>query len=427
MKSIVSFCIGVLLAFGLYMPCMGEPAALPVPKMFGTSSEQEVESVRLLSQQLVDMLSNRSPLNERLSLLNYRRLLSFVVKKCHQSPTMATLRRDREREMRLALTNEKYLNMEKDLLALGMVSTNENIKGMSRLFLCKVLGSTAGQGSMSEDLNRIIKAGYPETFEGFGDSDWIVLECSAFVGDVQALDFLRGIFLCDRKCDDKTRRLASRALTEAGFPIAKSQPSVLKSSDSVLLRGAFSALCDDGMFGGYERYGLWQMKRLATKVVETKSLPLEDRLLISKLAVNFPRDINKNVVQGLSKQEVEELRTAILTLIKQGDDDVKEVATMGVFPCIIRDEDVELCRELMKNLRPRVRTKGAYVLVRRSKKIIEACSDILLTLLDDESLEVRREAYLVLKVGLKEPASNWESAETIASERPKLEQAYQKK
>ena len=408
------------------MGCMGE-AVSPTAKVSGTSSEQEIESVRLLSQQLVDMLSNRIPLNERLSLLNYRKLLSFVVRKCHQSPTMATLRRDREREMRLALTDENYVNMEKDLLSTGMVSTNENIKGMARLFLCKVLGSAAGQGLMAEDLKRIVKAGYQETYAGFGDADWIVLECSAFVGDVHALNFLQGVFAPDRKCDDKTRRLASRALTEAGFPIAKSQPSVLKSSDSVLLRGAFDSLCDDGMFGGYEKYGLWQMKRLATKVEKTKSLPLEDRLLISKLAVNFPRDINKNAVQGLSKQEAEELRAAILSLVKQGDDDVKEVATMGVFACIVRDDDVELCRELMKNPRPRVRAKGAYALVRRSKKSIEACSDILLTLLDDESLEVRREAYLALKVGLKEPASNWESAETIARERPKLERAYRKK
>ena len=100
---------------------------------------------------------------------------------------------------------------------------------------------------------------------------------------------------------------------------------------------------------------------------------------------------------------------------------------MGIFACIVRDEDVELCRELMKNPRPSVRAKGAYALVRRSKKSIESCSDILLTLLDDESLEVRREAYLALKVGLKEPASNWESAETIARERPKLERAYRRK
>lgn len=100
---------------------------------------------------------------------------------------------------------------------------------------------------------------------------------------------------------------------------------------------------------------------------------------------------------------------------------------MGVFTFVVRDEDAELCRELMRSPRAEVRAKGAYALVYRSRACIRANADALFALLGDESIHVRRQAYLALKVGLKEWGSNWESAETIAHERPKLEEAYQGK
>ena len=88
------------------------------------------------------------------------------------------------------------------------------------------------------------------------------------------------------------------------------------------------------------------------------------------------------------------------------------------------DDDCELLRSLLVSVKANVRSKAAYALAHRSVDCIKHCSRELIKMLEDDSLEARREAFLALKVGLREPVSNWESPETISRERAKIEKAY---
>ena len=272
----------------------------------GVAHEREDAEIREACGRMAEMLSGRIPLDERTALRDYRRLLLLVTAACHRSTTMAELLGDREREARRALTGEGYARVEDDALA-GAVSTNGNVRGMARLFLCKVLGSSAGQGLMADDLERAIGRGYPKTFSGYDEQDWIAVTCSAFVGSARAVDYLRGAFDPGRDVDAQTLRMASSALTSAGFPIAKLRPELLRRTDSAFLRGAFDSVKSVGFFTGYEAYGLWQIRRLADQVEGGTPLSPADRALLSFLMVNFPQDGERGRALNLSEGQADEL------------------------------------------------------------------------------------------------------------------------
>ncbi len=398
-----------------------------IMKMYQSASSSASSNLVAMCRQFDDLLLGRSVLNPRLLRRTYQQALSDVQMISLFKEDGSQFRHSRANRVRLTLGDELYETMENDLVNCGIVSSNEMIKGFSRVFLCKVLASTAGQSTFKRDLQNLAQRGCPSTFQEISDMEVALLDAATYIGDSIAVDYLQGLIANDAVADPETRKFAIRTLNGSGFSVAKSNPQLLMDSNSMIAAEAFRDCGRSVPFHGYEKYGFWQIKRLSKQFVDRGLWSPEDRGLLRDLLVYFPYDVRTGSIKGLSKQEVEELRAAILALVRQGDDDVKEVATMGVFACIVRDEDVELCRDLMKNPRPSVRGKGAYALVRRSKKCIEACSDILLTLLGDESLEVRREAYLALKVGLKEGGDSWASAETIARERPKLEQAYRKR
>lgn len=385
-------------------------------------SKQEIIS---RCQMMGEMLSEKTAFEERRALLIYREMLVEVVGICKATPGRSRFRRDRETVMKEILNDEVYDRVV-DSLLIGLSSPDERIRGMSMLFLCKVLGSTAGHGLMIREVSSLKKR---VCFVAVGEMnaiDKILLDCAVFIGDSMSLEWLKMLFASNRKIDAETLRFASRVLSEAGFPVAKFSPDSLLLMDPPFLSEAFGAVCADGMYYGYEKYGLWQINRLANKVHSGSQLSRAEKKLLQSLLVQFPRDVSGCKVLNLSNEQTELLHSSIIMLAKCTDSSVVEIAVKGVFSSAVSDGDCELLRSLLVNTNANIRSRAAYALAHRSVDCIKHCSCELIKMLEDDSIEARREAYFALKVGLKEPASNWESPATIARDSKKIKEAYER-
>ena len=369
------------------------------------------------------MLSGQSVFDERVALTNYREVLAEIVRICVSVPGKSKSRRDRERVVKEILSDGLYESVEAGLLK-GMSSGDERVKGMSMLVLCKILGSESGRDLMICGTTNLEHHVRSESVIELSDIDKVLLDCAAFIGDLSALKCLKMLFSSDRKSDMETLRFASRVLSESGFPVAKFSPDSLLLTDPSFLTEAFGAVSVEGMYYGYEKYGLWQIGRLADKVCGGSRLSHEEKVLLTLLLVRFPRDNANCKVVNLSSEQACALHTSIVRLAECKDAGIVEIAVKGVFSSVVMDDDRELLRSLLVSDKANVRSRAAYALAHRSVDCIMHCSRELIKMLEDDSLEARREAFLALKVGLREPASNWEAPEAISRERARIEKAY---
>ena len=191
-----------------------------IMKMYQSASSSASSNLVAMCRQFNDLLLGKGALNPRLLRRTYQQALSDVQTISLFKEDDSQFRHSRANRVRLTLGNELYKTMESDLVNYGIVSSNEMIKGFSRVFLCKVLASTAGQSTFKMDLQNLVQRGCPSTFQEISDMEVALLDAATYIGDAIAVDYLRGLIAKDAVADPETRKFAIRTLNGSGFSVS---------------------------------------------------------------------------------------------------------------------------------------------------------------------------------------------------------------
>lgn len=318
------------------------------------------------------------------------------------------------------LSPARYSALEKACIA-HLSSTNKAVSILSMRILSQSLGSDAGKPYMrrllKEEMEKLTR---DDEIDVSPDVFFAVAENLAYLKDASGIEVLESALRSGGSSPSLKQR-AIQAVNYLGVSVPdRIKSDLLLSDDAMVAYTAFDSIGSAPTNSVVLSSAIRQLQNLEKIYTDTKTLTINQRTLLLEVA-----SVIKNASRqgGLSRGLYGDVKKTIVFLASAQDEDIQ--ARVGsLFAELANDGDGDLIARLLISDSARVRSRAALALARCSKQTIHSQKDVLLSLLDDTSAEVRNFSLYALRKGLGERTGNYLSEKEYEVQRVRVREAY---